>query len=190
MLAYLFWHWRQPAVDAGDYEARQRAFHAALQAAPPPGYLGSITHGLAGAPWAAAGGEAYEDWYRVEDSAALDALNTAAITASRQGPHDAAAAVVAGGTAGIYSLRLGSPVDQPTFATWFAKPDGMRYDELMDRLRPVVESGAALWMRYMVLGPSPEFCLHSTRRLELPGELHARVLPLRPVWPSAAQPSS
>ena len=39
MLSYTFWHWRQPAVPATDYETRQRAFHAALAAAPLPQIL-------------------------------------------------------------------------------------------------------------------------------------------------------
>jgi len=182
MLAYVFWHWRQPFISQGDYEDRQRAFHAALAAAPSAGFLGSFSHGLSGAPWAAAGGDAYEDWYQVEDSASLDPLNAAAVTASRRAPHDAAATAAAGGTAGIYSLRLGAPLAQPAFGTWFAKPGGMRYEHLFAALAPAIDQGAVLWMRYMVLGPSPEFCLHSIMEPALPEGLEARVLPLTPVW--------
>ena len=36
MLAYLFWHEPRAAVDPDGYEARLRAFHDALAAAPPP----------------------------------------------------------------------------------------------------------------------------------------------------------
>ena len=107
MLAYVFWHWRRPQVPAASYETLQRGFHAALAAAPPPGFLRSSTLSIAGAPWAAGGGEAYEDWYLVDGTAALDPLNDAAVTASRRQPHDAAAAAAAGGTAGLYRLRLG-----------------------------------------------------------------------------------
>src|ERR1700752_4970973 len=105
MLAYVFWHWRRPGGPAADYEALQRRFHAALGAAPPAGFLGSRSLAVMNAPWAAGGGEAYEDWYLVADSAALDPLNDAAISASRQAPHDAAAAAAAGGTAGLPRLR-------------------------------------------------------------------------------------
>ena len=42
MLAYVFWHWKAAGVAAGDYENRQRAFHAALAAEPPPGFHGSV----------------------------------------------------------------------------------------------------------------------------------------------------
>jgi hypothetical protein len=184
MLAYLFWHWRQPTISGAEYERRQRAFHAALAAAPSPGFRRSLSHGLQGAPWANQGAEAYEDWYLVDGSASLDPLNGAAVTASRQAPHDAAASLAAGGTAGLYSLRLGEPLEQPLAAAWFGKPDGMRYDELFAVLKPAVEQGAALWMRFMVLGPSPEFCLQSTGTFELPPELGARVIRLRPVWPA------
>ena len=39
MLAYAFWHWRQPDVSRETYEARQREFHEALAAHPPEGFL-------------------------------------------------------------------------------------------------------------------------------------------------------
>src|SRR5258705_370094 len=106
MLAYVFWHWRREGVSPAAYEALQRRFHAALEAAPPDGFLASRSAAIAGAPWAAEGGEAYEDWYLIEGSAALDPLNAAAVSASRQVPHHTAAAVAPGGTAGLYLLRL------------------------------------------------------------------------------------
>ena len=113
MLAYVFWHWRRPEVPAAAYEALQHRFHAALEAAPPAGFIGSCSVAIACAPWAAGGGEAYEDWYLVDGSAGLDPLNAAAVSASRQGPHDAAAAAADGGTAGLYLLRLGEAGDPP-----------------------------------------------------------------------------
>ena len=65
LLAYVFWHWKQAEVTTREYATRQRAFHAALAAAPSSGFLGSFSIALAQAPWAAGGGEAYEDWYLV-----------------------------------------------------------------------------------------------------------------------------
>jgi len=188
MLAYVFWHWRRPEVPTAAYEAAQRRFHAALEAAPPPGFLGSRSLGIEGAPWAAGGGPAYEDWYLLEGSAALDPLNAAAVSASRQAPHDAAAAVADGGTAGLYLLRQGV-ADQPppVAATWFGKPPGMSYGALFSALEPVVQvERAALWGRQMTLGPAPEFCLHSSRRLTLPAPLAGMSLSCRPIWPAAA----
>ena len=184
MLAYVFWHWPRAGVLAAEYEDRQRRFHAALQAAPSAGFQGSRCLALAGAPWAGGGGPAYEDWYLLEGSAALDPLNTAAVTASRQAPHDAAAAVADGGTAGLYTLRLGVQRDAPCIATWFQKPEGMSYGGLFTLLGDVVDAeDAALWCRQMTLGPTPEFCLHTTGAVRLPAPLAGLALSCRPVWP-------
>ncbi|WP_437317365.1 hypothetical protein [Sorangium sp. So ce385] len=185
MLAYVFWHWRQPQAAAKDYESRQRAFHAALAAAPSPGFLGSFSVGLSGAPWAAGGGDVYEDWYLVQDFGALGALNEAAVSASRSAPHDAAAAVASGGAGGLYRLRGGAALRAPGCAHWFGKPDGMSYGELFARLAPVLDqAGAGLWMRQMVLGPGREFCVHARAPVSLPAPFDALVLPLRPAWPA------
>lgn len=183
MLAYVFWHWRKPSLSASEYEARQRAFHDALLAAPPAGFVHSYSHALTGAAWANGGGDAYEDWYVLDGSAALDALNQGAISASRRTSHDLAAAASAGGTAGLYSLRLGAAPEGPSAARWFAKPDGMRYETLLELCSPLCAQGAALFMRHMVLGPSPEFCLQSEEPVALPPVLAAQSLTLRPVWP-------
>lgn len=200
MLAYVFWHWPQPAVERADYRSRQQAFHAALAADPSPGFLRSFSHAVSGAPWAADGAEAYEDWYLTDGSAALEPLNAAAISASRTAPHDAAAAVAAGGTAGLFTLRLGEPIAEPRHEYWFAKPAGMRYDALFAALAPVMgapagsaaiddgtgdgsgngngNGGAALWGRFMTLGPSPEFCLQTSAPVVLPPPIEARELVL------------
>ena len=184
MLAYVFWHWQRATVDAAEYEGRQRAFHAALASAPPDGYEQSICARLTGAPWAAGGAAAYEDWYLVRDFAALGALKDAAISASRQAPHDAAAAAALGGTAGVYALQVGNAFPAPTHAYWFGKPEGMSYAKLFATLTPIVHaSGAALWLRQLVLGPARELCLQTRAPLELPAEFTALELALAPVWP-------
>ena len=183
MFAYTFWHWRRPEVDAATYEAAQRRFHAALAAAPSPGFSRSHSAALRGAPWAADGGGAYEDWYLIEGTAALDPLNHAAVNAPRRKPHDAAAVLAAGGAAGVYTVRHGAPLAAPPLALWFAKPEGMTYAQLDAELRHHVAKGACLWMRYMVLGPTPEFCLHSFAPVQLPPPFATIALDLRPVWP-------
>jgi hypothetical protein len=183
MLAYVFWHWRRDGVAAAVYEAAQRRFHAALAAAPSAGFSHSHSVALRGAPWAAGGAEAYEDWYVVDASASLDPMNHAAISASRQAPHDAAAALAAGGAAGLYTLRAGAAITAPAHAIWFAKPAGMTYAALDTLLRDVVAAGACVWMRYMVLGPTPEFVVHGAG-LELPEPLAGLELKLRTVWPA------
>ena len=182
MLAYVFWHWCRPDVNAATYEAAQRRFHAAVAAAPSPGFSHSHSAALRGAPWAAGGGAAYEDWYLIHASAALDSLNSAAITASRQAPHDAAAALASGGVAGLYTLRAGPAITAPTHAAWFAKPAGMTYAALDKLLGDVVAAGACVWMRYMVLGPTPEFVLHGSEG-GLPEPLTGLRIEMRTVWP-------
>lgn len=186
MLAYVFWHWKRPEVATRDYEDRQRGFHAALSASPAPGFIDSFSLGVSDAPWAARS-EAYEDWYLVQDFGALGLLNEAAVSSSRAEPHDVAAAVAAGGTGGVYGLRLGTALRQPRYAHWFGKPEGMPYRELFAQFTPVVARVAgALWMRQMVLGPAREFCLHTTVPVAMPGDLGALVIPLRQTWPDLA----
>ena len=183
MLAYVFWHWKRPEVTAGDYEDRQRGFHAALGASPSQGFIDSFSIGLANAPWTA-GSEAYEDWYLVQDFAALGLLNEAAVSSSRAHPHDLAASVAAGGTAGIYGLKSGIALRRPQYAHWFAKPEGLPYRELFAQLAPVVDRvQGALWMRQMVLGPAREFCLHSATPISDLARFGSLVVPLRQTWP-------
>ncbi|MFL5496090.1 MAG: hypothetical protein ACJ8DC_17025 [Gemmatimonadales bacterium] len=182
-LAYVFWHWRRAEVSEASYVELQRRFHAALAAAPPIGFLGSHSAAVRGVSWAAAGADAYEDWYLVEGTAALDPLNQAAVTASRQAAHDAAASAAHGGTAGLYRLRRGRLAVHRT-AAWFAKPEGMSYDELYVALEsPVLRTGGALWGRQMVLGPTPEFCLHTPEPVPLPAPLVVQVVARSPIWP-------
>jgi hypothetical protein len=171
-------------VSAAEYEARQRAFHSCLAAAPSSGFNGSFSVALRGAPWAAGGSEVYEDWYLVDGFGAFDALNEAAVTSTRAAPHDAAAAAAAGGTAGAYALRLGAPLSAPKDAQWFDKPEGMSYAELLGEIAPLIERfPSALWMRQMVLGPAREFCLHSETSVALPAVFSALGLSLRPLVP-------
>lgn len=182
MLVYAFWHWPDPSVDVATYETLQCAFQAALADHPPPGFLRGTTMRLSGAPWAAGGGAAYEDWYLVQSMKDLPALNDAAVSGPRKAPHDAVARAAAGGTAGLYGLRGGAPVARPAVAVWFSKPAGMPYAELFAELAPLCADGA-LWMRQMVLGPTPEFCLHCPEPVKLPGRLSAALtIPLAPVW--------
>lgn len=184
MLAYVFWHWPRSGVDPGEYERMQRDFHAALAVSLPPGFLGSSCHRISGADWAAGGGIAYEDWYLQESSAALDELNAAAVTAGRRTAHDLAAALAAGGTAGLYHLQLGGHLPSATLAGWFRKPEGWSYARLLETMQPLIEqAGGSLWMRRMVLGPTPEFCFRSIEPVHLPRAIEPQMVPVDPVWP-------
>ena len=182
MLAYVFWHWKQRDVAVEAYEQRQQAFHTAFMANPSSGFRGSFSSALTGVPWAAVGGDAYEDWYLIDDFTALGELNQAAVSAQRSAPHDAAAAVATDGSGGLYRLRLGSAGTSPHYAHWFSKPSGVSYQALLATLAPLVENNhAQLWMRQIVLGLGQEFCLHAKSPLELPADVQVFVIPLRPV---------
>lgn len=154
MLAYVFWHWAAPQAARDAYVERLRAFHRALRAAPPPGFRGSRVLAIEGAPWAP-GSPAYEDWYLVDDFAALGALNEAAVTAARRAPHDAVASLVAGGAGGVYRrLSEGRDLPRASAVNWMSKPAGEGYASFLARL-PAAEA----WQRQLVLGPAPEFCV-------------------------------
>jgi hypothetical protein len=182
VLAYVFWHWKQAAVERADYEAVLGRFHAALRDTPPPGFRRSWVWRVDGAPWLP-GGAGYEDWYVLDGSAALDTLNDAAVTASRREAHDHAARLVAGGTAGLYRLRAGEPLPDAARGIWFAKPEGLSYPALWAACGEMMEGRRfALWGRQMVLGTAPELCLHAPEPIALPGYA-TTVVPLTRVWP-------
>ena len=179
MLAYVFWHWPQPQVDVSEYEAHLRDFQKTLRMHPPPGFRDSVVFRVTGLPWIQAE-RGYEDWYLVEGSVALDPLNDAAVAPACRTAHDAAARLAAGGTAGLYRLRAGNAaLEQLKFSCWFGKPAGMLYDDFYRLLVPITaQTGVALWGRQMVLGPTPEFCLHSSAPVELPSTIQARQMQL------------
>jgi hypothetical protein len=184
ILAYTFWHWRLTSVDREVYEERHRAFHAALSSNPTPGFQSSTSVRLARAPWANGGGESYQDRYLVDAWATLERLEATAVSGARQEPHAAIAASTAGGAAGVYGVRLGTPVAAPHFNYWFSKPEGMSYPQLDQTVAPLTGDGVVLWIRRMVLGPTPEFCLESVSPVELPAPLRPLSLVVEPIWPS------
>src|SRR6185437_10771637 len=159
MLAYVFWHWPLPEVQVAEYQARLREFHESLRAHAPAGFLQSASFRITGAPWTPVA-EAYEDWYLIEDFAALGALNEASIAGARKQPHDSAARLAAGGVGGVYQMLFGktNPFDS-RLAQWFSKPTGMTYTGLRSKVEHLEEADNSLWQRQLVLGPTPEFCL-------------------------------
>jgi hypothetical protein len=185
MLAYFFYHWKSPTVTEIDYENRLRDFQEALTDTPPEGFSTSWCVALKGTPWANGGGNSYEDWYVLRNSADLDPLNDAAVSASRKVPHDKAAAGAADGAGGLYRVRAGEMIRSPRFTTWFAKPDGWSYAQLYERLSPTMSGGGALWQRQMAIGPG-EFCLHTNVSASLPAGIDGHSIALRSVFPASA----
>jgi hypothetical protein len=147
VLAYVFWHRPRVGVGVEEYEAALREFHSSLVRVP------SASFRLGALPFAAA--EGYEDWYLVEDWAALGELNLTAVDERHRAPHDAAAVRAGSGWGGVYGLVRGE-AEPPEAARWIDKPPGVPYESFVEALEP---PAAAVWQRQMVLGPAPEFCV-------------------------------
>ena len=161
-LAYTFWHRARPEIDPTAYEADLQAFHQRLSAVPIPGFLDSWTLRVPDLPWQAGGG--YEDWYLVEDFAALGVLAEHAVDADRTPTHDQMARSVRDGAGGLYALlgEAGSSDGRPEQAGWvgwFSKQPGVGYSQLRANLERSIEDGVirTVWQRQLVLGPAPEF---------------------------------
>ncbi|MBA2678639.1 MAG: hypothetical protein H0U76_09650 [Ktedonobacteraceae bacterium] len=185
MLVYVFWHWRMPQIDQLSYQEYLIRFHQVLSAQRSEGFLSSRVLLLERAPWLGREAETYEDWYFLENSAALDPLNVNAINGQRKEPHDRAARWAEGGTAGLYSPRFGDPTLAPRFTFWFAKPAHMSYTELYDALQPLEKQGVGtLWQRQMTLGPAAEFCFHSPEETALPDILQTLTIPVDQIYTS------
>lgn len=180
MLAYVFWHVPAAAVAAADYEARLGAFHDRLRAGAPAGLGQTAAVALAEVPWLG-GAAGYEDWYLVEDFAALGTLNAAAVSGARRAPHDAAAAAARAGVAGVMGHVAGPLLPaRPGWAAWLGKPAGVAYDAFHAGLAGALGGEASAWQRQMTLGPASEYCVLADAERELPWPLD-RSWPLRTV---------
>ncbi len=184
MLAYVFWHWPQGDADQRGYETALIGFHRRLAGAPPKGFCGSAVFGVAGVPWAAGREPLFEDWYLVEDFAALGVLNEAAVSAANKRAHDRAAVASAGGAGGVYRMRRGrGGFGEARFATWFAKPRGVTYADFYRGVpQRALASGAALWERQMNLGPALECCVIAAEPVRVAGAQATTVVTLTPVY--------
>lgn len=141
------------------------------------GLRGSVSFRVAELPWLAqqAGdgvpGVGYEDWYLLEDFAALGVLNEAAVGRGHRTSHDQVARRSGGGAGGLYGLIEGDTHSEArtlasaSLATWVARPPGGGKPALGEMLGDGVDAGdATLWRRHLVLGPAPEFCLLARER--------------------------
>ena len=170
MLAYVFWHWPGPEIERGQYLDYLIDFHHTLAANKSRGFQRSVVFSISGANWLKADSEVFEEWYLLDDSAAMDPLNEAAVTGACEVPHNRVAREAADGTGGLYRLRAGSgDLANARYATWLSKPAGASYKDFYAGLEPLTSKpGAALWGRQMTLGPATEFCIHSQTPIELP----------------------
>jgi len=163
LLAYVFSHRPATGADAQAYEDALRRFHVELAGSRPAGFVDSTTYRFA---------DGYSDWYLVENSAALDVLNEAAVSGARAASHDTAARMAAWGSGKLLRLAQGEADLDALHEAGFAKPAGVAYSDLYAMTEPLTaRPGVALWRRMMVLGPPPEFCVVSREPAQLPDEL-------------------
>ena len=173
MLAYVFSHRPAEGVDVGAYQGSLRRFHEELAKAALSGFIVSATFAI---------GAGYSDWYLLENTAAMDVLNAAAVSGARISAHDSAARMSADGAGKLLSLAAGKASIDAGFEVRFGKPAGMPYKDLYGRLETWTNAPeVSLWRRMMVLGPPPEFCLITPSMVDLPLEMHPVVLERKPI---------
>jgi len=122
MLAYVFWHWPQSTINPAAYVNHLIDFHQTLAANKPTGFHHSVVFRIRGASWLNTNDEAYEEWYLLDDSAAMDPLNEAAVSGVCEAPHNRVAREAADGIGGLYRLRVGGegPVDLVLVPGWIS----------------------------------------------------------------------
>jgi len=165
VLAYLLWHRPGEGVDAHSYEHATAAFHRSLAHSPPAGFLASAAYRAPQLPWPddadASSGDWYEDWYLVEDFAALGVLNQAAVGRGHRTPHDEVARRMGRAAGGLYGLLEGTvELARKRVAVWVARPPRANAPTFADLLGDGMDPRrAGLLRRSLVLSPAPEYCV-------------------------------
>jgi hypothetical protein len=167
MLAYLSWHRPAAGVQEGSYEQALVRFHRSLAHRPPSGFRGSAAMRLSELPWLApvegaqSDAPGYEDWYLVDDWAALGVLEEAAVARGHETAHHAIAARAGAATGSVYRLVEGSArPGAAQAAVWVAREAGHDAPSLGALLGDGMDPQRdGLWRRCLGLGPAPEYCL-------------------------------
>jgi hypothetical protein len=161
MLAYLFWHRPAAGVERDAYEQALTRFHRSLAHAPPSGLRGSAAMRCERLPWLEGDGPGYEDWYVLDDWAALGVIEQAAVSRGHVSAHDAVAAHTGAGGGGVYELVEGSARSiAAERAVWVASKPGRERLSLASLLGDGLDAERdGLWRRSLVLGPAPEYCV-------------------------------
>jgi hypothetical protein len=163
VIAYSFWHSAAAGVAATEYEAALAGFVSSLANAGIEGLRGCRSVRFDGLPWVP-GRPAYQDWYELDGSAALDTLEKGAIAAAVDASHAAIARLASNGSGGMFACRSDGPSRAPVPGTelrvaWIDKPAGAPYGSFVAGLRGAVEPRGEVWQRRLSLGPGREFCV-------------------------------
>lgn len=167
MLAYLSWHRAAAGVGQEVYEQALQRFHRSLAHRPPSGYRGSAALRLRELPWLAPadgaedGSPGYEDWYLLDDWAAVGVLEEAAVARGHETAHHSIASRAGAATGSVYRLVEGcvrpSTAD---VAVWVSREAGHEPPSLGALLGDGMDPASdGLWRRCLGLGPAPEHCL-------------------------------
>jgi hypothetical protein len=168
VIAYAFWHSPAAGVPEAEYEAALAAFVDHLAGAGIPGLRRCRSAKFDELPWIPKR-PGYQDWYELDDSAALDALETGAVRAAMEATHAAIARLSGAGSGGLFAARSessGDSVDPPVAEpgarvriAWVDKPASSAYGPFIAGLSAAVEPAGQVWQRRLSLGPAREFCL-------------------------------
>jgi hypothetical protein len=203
VLAYLSWHCPASGVEVEAYERALAEFHRSLAHSVPSGFRGSASFRAPQLPWLApaftpgevvgqaSAASAYEDWYLLEDWAALGVLEEAAVSHAHVSSHDKVASLSGASTSAVYRFIEGhAGLDQAQVTVWVARAGG-GYEHpslsalLGDGMDPALDG---LWRRCLGLGPAPEFCLLGSEAAagvapsRLPQGWSATTLPRETLW--------
>ncbi len=176
MLAYLFWHRPLPDIERETYERGLVAFHQALAKKTGGGFRGSACYRLSPTPWLDEG-EGYEDWYLVESSAALDALNEIAVAPDLWDVHAGVSYKTDKGHGGLYRFLSGDADPRAASRTaWLTRPKRIRYQDPLAGILEAAGGSLGVWRKQLVFGPAPEFALlgGASFTLDLPSGWSAR----------------
>jgi hypothetical protein len=167
MLALLSWHRAAAGVEPAAYEQALERFHRSLAHRPPSGYRGSAALRLDELPWlqpvsgAEPGAAGYEDWYLLDDWAAVGVLEQDAVARGHETAHHAIASRAGAAAGSIYRLVEGSAHPGVAgVAVWVARAAGHDPPSLSALLGDGMDPQRdGLWRRCLSLGPAPEHCL-------------------------------